>query len=467
MEGTTQIAQVNTLSADPRHATKLLSRLAGNWQMAMDLLGLMHAWRKTVNTFHLGSALNACQKATQWLLATDLLWNGQFLCEETFTSVVCCSSVISSCGNAGQWKTALLLLGLMRCVACEPNLVSLNSGASSCERHGLWRHASSLLDFPRPYTQGCILGTEPENLRKNQEGIRCGIFETQGIQVDTISFNSLISNCEKAGEWERAFNVLQVMSTFTILYSLISFSAAVSACEKAEQWNWALQVFRTFGTCQSLSSLSSLSSRLSRFHGFPHLHFCNALVSACGKGRKWRLVGILLEQMAVLRIGPDTVTFNAALYSYDHLQWKSAVDLLAQMTFAEVEKNDITFNAACASARYNWLSILRLLCNMKSAKLQDDALTQSALVSSLVSGLTAKGEKRLGNRLGNRLAAVLREVGTVWMDRVRPKELDQAMEACDRQKMQMHCKCSHSEHWTVGLPNGVISIECNLQAASG
>jgi hypothetical protein len=100
---------------------------------------------------------------------------------------------------------------------------------------------------------------------------------------------------------------------------------------------------------------------------------------------------------------------------------------------------------------------------MKSAKLQDDALTQSALVSSLVSGLTAKGQ----NGLGNLLAAVLREVGTVWMDRVRPKELDQAMEACDRQKMQMHCKCSHSEHWTVGLPNGVISIECNLQAASG
>ena len=348
----------------------------------------------------------------------DLLWNGQFLCEETFTSVVWCSSGISSCGNAGQWQTALLLLGLMRCVACEPNLVSLNSGASSCERYGLWRHASSLLDFPRPYTQGCFLGTEPENLRKDQEGIRCAILETQGIQMDTISFNALISNCEKAGEWERAFNILQVMSTFTILYSLISFSAAVSACEKAEQWNWALQAFRT---CQSLSSLSS---RLSRgFHGFHtfHLHFCNALVSACGKGRKWKLVGILFEQMALLRSGPDTVTFNAALYSYDHLRWKSAVDLVAQMTFAEVEKNDISFNAACASVRYNWLSILRLLCDMKSAELRDDALTQSALVSSLVSGLTAKGQKHLGNRFGKRLAAVLREVGSVWMDRVRPK----------------------------------------------
>ena len=385
-----QIAQIKALSPDPRHATKLLSALGTNWHTAVYILGLMHICRKDINTYHLGSILNACQKASQWLRAAYLLWNQQFLSRETVTSTVCCSSVISSCGNAGQWKKAVSVLALMRQSICEPNLVSLNSAASSCERHGLWRDACRFFYLPKQV--GLERKLEGYRLQEDDSSLAS---RYEGIQVDTISFNALISSCEKAGEWQRAFSILQVMSTFAISCSLISFSAAVSACEKADQWNWALQVFR--------------ERKCKRFGRF-HLHFCNGLVSACGKGGKWNLVNIIFwKEMALMSIEPDTVTFNAALYSFDHLQWQKAVSILRQMTFVEVEKNDITFNAACASARYSWLAVVRLLSDMKLAELRDDALTQSALVSSL----GAQGE-------AERLAAVLKQVARVWVERVRP-----------------------------------------------
>ena len=358
------------LSADPRHATKILSSLASmtKWTATIDMLKSMDSQRlsrTSINKYHIGTILNACQKATQWYHSISLLWNPQF---SPMASTVSYSSVISSCGSSGQWKQAVDVLGSMRLSSCKPNVVSFNSAASSYEKHGLWRSASLL-----QRTQYVL-----------------------GIQVDTISFNALTSSCEKAAEWERAFDVLKIMTSSRISNSFISFSAAVSACEKAEQWNWALQVF---------------GERKGRGQGGQfHLHFCNALISACGKGGMWMLVTLLGEQMSLLVIEPDTITFNAALYSYD-LRWRQAMNTFTQMTSAEIRRNDITFNACCTAARYNWLSVLAVLSEMKSVHMQDDALTQSAFVSSLAGGKVV------------RLAAVLpvlKDVATTWVSRVRP-----------------------------------------------
>jgi len=372
------------LSADPRHATKILSSLASmtKWMATIDMLKSMDSQRlsrTSINKYHIGAILNACQKATQWYRSISLLWNPQF---SLMASTVSYSSVISSCGSSGQWKQALDALGSMRLSNCKPNLVSFNSAASSYEKHGLWRSASLL--------------------QRTQHVV--------GIQVDTISFNALTSSCEKAAEWEKAFEVLKVMTFSRISNSFISFSAAVSACEKAEQWNWALQVF---------------GERKSRGQGGQfHLHFCNALISACGKGGMWMLVTLLGEQMSWLVIEPDTITFNAALYSYDFLRWRQAMNTFTQMTSAEIRRNDITFNACCTAARYNWLSVLAVLSEMKSVHMQDDALTQSAFVSSCL----AEGK-------AVRLAAVLKDVAATWVSRVRPPKLD--AEALKRETKRM------------------------------
>jgi len=63
---------------------------------------------------------------------------------------------------------------------------------------------------------------------------------SEQILADEITFNGLISSCEKASQWEKALLVLGSMQTKMLLESLMGMSATVSACSKGEQWLMAL-----------------------------------------------------------------------------------------------------------------------------------------------------------------------------------------------------------------------------------
>ena len=365
---------VNALSEDPRHATKILSDLAtlSKWRVAANMLIQMCLCRKSINKYHHGSILNAFQKTTKWLRAIHSLWTSVTSGSSQMASTVSCSSVLSSCGNALQWKESLSLLGFMTHSKwrMDPNLVTLNSALSSVVKEGLWREALTV--YKRL---------------------------SRSVQSDIISFNAICSSCEKAAEWREALNVLRVVSSNMISTTRITFSASVSACEKAEQWHWAIQILRTANECGE----------------YIHLHFFNAVISACGKCRQWQPTTRLMEEMALHVVERDTITFNALLYSLESedLQWKAALGLLSFMTDRKIEKNDITFNAACAASKYKWLAVLGLLYDMKAVQMPNDALTQSSLV-------TACEEEREQVGAAACVAAVLKDVATSWLTRVRP-----------------------------------------------
>lgn len=391
-----ELPHVNALSEDPKHATRVLSGLANltQWQVASNMLRHMHICRKTVNKFHLGSVLNACQKATQWQCATYLLWSSfQSVHPGTgssnMESTVSCSSVLSSCGTASRWKDTLSLLDFMQEKRCEPNLVTLNSVLSSGVKDSLWRGVLAVL--------GVFAGPSCADAQRCPTG-------RPFLQPDIVSLNALMSSCEKAGEWQVALNIVGwECQSKMISASRISFSAAVSACEKAEQWHWAVEIFGAADQAEfSGNGLKCI-----------HLHCFNALASACGKGRKWKPATALMDKLALYMVEPDTITFNALLYSCEPQQWKIALGLLRLMTCRELEKNDITFNAACAASRYNWLAVLSLLHAMQSAEIQADALTQSSLVAACVAAREQPG-------VAARAGAVLKDIATSWIIRVRP-----------------------------------------------
>ena len=64
-----------------------------------------------------------------------------------------------------------------------------------------------------------------------------------GVQPNTVSYNSLISACERCGEWERACEVLKQMKLIAqrpganVRPNSITYNTVLSACGKAGRWD--------------------------------------------------------------------------------------------------------------------------------------------------------------------------------------------------------------------------------------
>eukprot|EP00976_Prorocentrum_cordatum_P020333 413060-Prorocentrum_minimum.AAC.1 len=63
-----------------------------------------------------------------------------------------------------------------------------------------------------------------------------------GVPPNTISYNSLISACREAGQWERAWGVLDQMEAEGLRADVVTYNALISVCEKANQWRHAFAV---------------------------------------------------------------------------------------------------------------------------------------------------------------------------------------------------------------------------------
>lgn len=59
----------------------------------------------------------------------------------------------------------------------------------------------------------------------------------------TVGCNSCLSACEKAGEWQQATKMLELLVNLEMA-DLISFNALLSACEKGNSWSAALHLLK-------------------------------------------------------------------------------------------------------------------------------------------------------------------------------------------------------------------------------
>ena len=80
-----------------------------------------------------------------------------------------------------------------------------------------------------PYSFGIFWGKPPgEILRRS-------------LEVSQISFNSAITACGKAAQWQAAVELLWQMPSTSLTPDVISYNAAVAAC--TQHWQMALEIF--------------------------------------------------------------------------------------------------------------------------------------------------------------------------------------------------------------------------------
>lgn len=108
-----------------------------------------------------------------------------------------------------------------------------------------------------------------------------------GVQPNTVSYNSLLSACERCGQAERAlevFNMMEKEAGPTLGYtgsSLVTYNTLISACGKAGMYNQVHKMFQemqdrgikgdVFTMCGMITACEKVSS-ISLYSNFTASH---------------------------------------------------------------------------------------------------------------------------------------------------------------------------------------------------
>lgn len=106
-----------------------------------------------------------------------------------------------------------------------------------------------------------------------------GFLQMWQAMADVISYNGVISSCEKASEWMLALDLLGEMSAVRIAQSVITYSAAVSTCEKGSQWQLALHLLNSLPSAQLTPDAMTFNAAIGA---------CERAVRRCAEGRGLR-----------------------------------------------------------------------------------------------------------------------------------------------------------------------------------
>ena len=193
------------------------------------------------------------------------------------------------------------------------------------------------------------------------------------VDANVISYNAIISACEKGGQWQRAVHLFDSMRNAKVKADVISYNATISAYEKGGQWQLAVQLFDSMSKAKVDADVISFS----------------ATISACEKGGQWQLAAHLLDCMHVVKVNADVIIYNATISACEKgLQWQLAVHLFDSMCKAKVDADVISFNATISACEKGgqWQLAVELFDNIHKTKLGADVISYNTTISACEKG---------------------------------------------------------------------------------
>lgn len=126
------------------------------------------------------------------------------------------------------------------------------TGSQLTPKH-LWQLFTSYIHWPLPPTrvQGCERSVITYSSlisaceRAGECDLALALFDRmagEGLRANTICYNSLITACAQGCRWQRAAEVFDRMAAQGCTPDVVSYTALISAYEKGGQWRRALQV---------------------------------------------------------------------------------------------------------------------------------------------------------------------------------------------------------------------------------
>jgi len=331
------------------------------WNLAIDLFNSMSKFQIRPNTICLNAALNACAEDGQVRTAMQLLSKAELafgvrpdlVTFNTLLNVVANSAALPL--GKSHWQVANELLERMIALKIKPDVTTFGSAILSCRR-GSPEDCLKAFDFldamsshgvaPNSYSLGATiscLGRAGEWQRALELLDR--MKQDYGVAPDTIVCNAALSALERSGQWQASRDLLRDMKKGKRGFSknctpdLTSYASVVSAHARAGEWEGALEFSRQAGS-SSNNAGGSRSADVQHFvderwkRGVEAIGY-TAAIKACKSD--WQKALAVLTEMQNAGVRPDRVAFNAAIAACaEGGQWERALELMEEMHAAWV-----------------------------------------------------------------------------------------------------------------------------------
>lgn len=295
----------------------------GQWSLAVGLLSAMRRKGIAPGVVAFNAAISACGEAGQWERAVGLLRDMEAEAEDeggvggggvSGPDCVSFNAAINACSNAGEWQQAVSLLEEMRRNSAKKegsgdagaDAEELEADAQQGRRSGgiVAQGAPGLVDEPQQQQQqqrsndpGVLPLSSGSNssdgVKSNGEAIDAGASKADrrrqrrrrgkgsrsgGPTPDVVTYSTVITACSRAGNWERALQLLEQMQIEDRLSpNSATFTTMIAAWRK--DWGYG---------GEDAAGLEARGALLPLLDG----------VAACGVKPDRRLYGLALDACA-------------------------------------------------------------------------------------------------------------------------------------------------------------------------
>lgn len=230
---------------------------AGLWEKAWALFGTMKRLRMRPMTRSYNALLSACERAGQPDRALEVFANMQRAARlgdlQLKPTHVTYNTLLSACGKAGRFQETMRLYREMQAAGLHADVYTLTALMTACERVGKWDTAVRLLSDLR--SAGVPTNLHHHNCLLNAYG-RAGCWqkavgklqsmrESTELQPDAVSYNCVISACQRAGQGSVALQLFDEMVAAKLVPDTALFAMLITACERKGDWHRAIQLFNT------------------------------------------------------------------------------------------------------------------------------------------------------------------------------------------------------------------------------
>lgn len=264
----------------------LVSVKKKSWQAAVQLVEEMTCVALEKNVIIRSEMMRVL--SSEWWKSAELLVDAD---------LVGFSTLIDAFEKVGAWIQAATLLAQLRSEGLRLDQVLLNSCCSVAQKAAVWRQSLQLLRSellqltPNLLTYSASISAAGATGGHWTQALHIGNRARQTLRsLDTVIHNAMISAVEKASfQWPQAFQIYSNLRPSTV-----TCNALLSACENARAWE------RAFVTVDVLQGMG-LEPQLVTF---------NAAISSC-QGSPWPRGLKVLKEMTQRQYLPDDVTMDA------------------------------------------------------------------------------------------------------------------------------------------------------------
>ncbi|CAK9046600.1 unnamed protein product [Durusdinium trenchii] len=246
-------------------------------------------------------------------------------------------ALLTALERGSAWAAALQLLDDCARRRWALDGWAYGAAAAACERKHQRRASERLLSqlWSKTKTEADVLLAFNGALRGAASTRRgdalLARFVAQSGCPDIVSYNTLMSSCEREQQWTKALWHLAVLRRRALQPTVVTFSTAINACAKGAQWPRALGLMMGLQSQEIQPNAVTIAS----------------CMDACTRGRQWLLAFHLMER--------SNATNTAVLHVFLHSMAAGSAWEQVLQTFATFEgyRNAEAFCAvlvACASS---------------------------------------------------------------------------------------------------------------------